>query len=141
MKELLTCAMDIGEQMLVCGAEVHRVEDSIQRMCLSMGAKRVDIFIITSSMVVTVYTPSGEALTQTRRITGTGTNMERLHRLNDLSRKICTSPLGVTEIREEFQKIQETKVYSFGVQCLVFRGRFGRCAGFSVCWRFGKALV
>ena len=119
MKELLTCAMDIGEQMLVCGAEVHRVEDSIQRMCLSMGAKRVDIFIITSSMVVTVYTPSGEALTQTRRITGTGTNMERLHRLNDLSRKICTSPLGVTEIREEFQKIQETKVYSFGVQCLV----------------------
>ena len=35
MEELLTCIMDIGEQMLICGAEVHRVEDSIQRMCLS----------------------------------------------------------------------------------------------------------
>ena len=50
MREQLTCVMDIGEQMLVCGAEVHRVEDSIQRMCLALGAKRVDIFIITSSI-------------------------------------------------------------------------------------------
>jgi uncharacterized membrane protein YjjP (DUF1212 family) len=35
MKEYLTCAMNIGEQMLLCGAEVHRVEESMQRMCRS----------------------------------------------------------------------------------------------------------
>ena len=46
--------MDIGEQMLVYGAEVHRVEDSVERMCYALGAKRIDVFIITSSMVVTV---------------------------------------------------------------------------------------
>lgn len=53
MRKKLSCVMDIGEQMLVCGAEVHRVEDSVARMCKSIGAKRVDVFIITSSMVVT----------------------------------------------------------------------------------------
>lgn len=119
MKEFLTCVMDIGEQMLVCGAEVHRVEDSVQRMCLSMGAQRVDIFIITSSMVATVYTKDGDILTQTRRITGTGTNMEQLHLLNNLSRTICTANLSAEEIREEFQKILAAKVYPFWLQCFV----------------------
>lgn len=119
MKELLTCVMDIGEQMLVCGAEVHRVEDSIQRMCLSSGAKRADIFIITSSMVVTVHTDSGAVLTQTRRITGTGTNIEKLHQLNNLSRKICSRHLCAEDIRKELRAIAETKVYPFWVQCFV----------------------
>ena len=118
MKELLTCIMDIGEQMLVCGAEVHRVEDSIQRMFLALGAKRVDIFIITSSMVVTVYTESEEPLTQTRRITGTNTNMEHLHQLNNLSRKICQTPMVAEEIRKELQKILEVKTYPFWLQCI-----------------------
>lgn len=118
MKELLTCVMDIGEQMLVCGAEVHRVEDSIQRMGLALGAKRVDIFIITSSMVVTVYTQSEEALTQTRRITGTGTNMELLHRLNALSRKICRENMDAQQIQKEFQAALEAKNYPFWLQCL-----------------------
>lgn len=118
MKDLLTCAMDIGEQMLVCGAEVHRVEDSIQRMCLAMGAERIDIFIITSSMVATVHTPEGEALTQTRRINGTGTDIERLHRLNDLSRHICETHMSVDEIRAQYQRILQTRSYPFWLECL-----------------------
>ena len=117
MKEFLTCIMDIGEQMLVCGAEVHRVEDSIQRMCLSSGAKRADIFIITSSMVVTIHTEAGDTLTQTRRITGTGTNLELFHRLNQLSRKICAEKLTPEEIRKEFQNALTAKAYPFWLQC------------------------
>jgi uncharacterized membrane protein YjjP (DUF1212 family) len=118
MKDLLTCAMDIGEEMLVCGAEVHRVEDSIQRMCLAMGASRIDIFIITSSMVATVHTPEGETLTQTRRIKGTGTDIERLHRLNDLSRRICSEGLSLAEIREAYRDIRQTRSYPFWLECL-----------------------
>ena len=117
MKEFLTCIMDIGEQMLVCGAEVHRVEDSIQRMCLSSGAKRADIFIITSSMVVTIHTEAGDTLTQTRRITGTGTDLELFHRLNQLSRKICAEKLTPEEIRKEFQNALTAKAYPFWLQC------------------------
>lgn len=134
MKELLTCVMDIGEQMLVCGAEVHRVEDSVNRMCLALGAKRVDIFIITSSMVVTVYTNDDEALTQTRRITGIGSNLEYLHWLNHLSRKICSTPMDAAQIRAEFQNIR-AKTYSFGAQCLacaIIAGSFTLFFGGSV---------
>ena len=118
MKDLLTCVMDIGEQMLVCGAEVHRVEDSVQRMCLSMGASRIDIFIITTSMVATLHTADGATLTQTRRIKSTGTNIERLHLLNDLSRRICNEKPSVSEIRKEYRAIMEARSYPFWLECI-----------------------
>ena len=95
MEQLLTCAMDIGEQMLVSGAEVHRVEESIRRMCHAFGASRTDVFIITSSMVVTVFDKENRPFTQTRRITGTSIDIEKIHILSNLIRKICRQ--GMTE--------------------------------------------
>ena len=89
MKKFLDLVMDIGEQMLISGAEVHRVEESIKRMCNSKGAKRVDVFIITSSMIVTVFDNEDKSYTQTRRIISSTTDFEKLHKLNQLSRKIC----------------------------------------------------
>ena len=34
----ISLALDIGMQMLVCGAQVSRVEDSISRICKALGA-------------------------------------------------------------------------------------------------------
>ena len=88
MRELLSCAMDLGEQMLISGAEVHRVEDSMSRICTALGAVRVDCFIITSSMVITVHSADDRAYTETRRIKSIGTDFDRLDKLNALSRRI-----------------------------------------------------
>lgn len=120
MKEALICAMDIGEQMLVCGAEIHRVEDSIERMCYALGAKRIDVFIITSSMVVTVHDANGDAFTQTRRVLATGTDIEKLHRLNELSREICCKSLSIDEIRAKFDAVMLTRSYPFWAECLAY---------------------
>ena len=125
MEELLTCAMDIGEQMLVSGAEVHRAEESIRRMCRAFGAVRTDVFIITSSMVVTVFTADGKTLTQTRRITSTASNFERLHLLNRLSRKICQTELTKEEIRRELDAAVRCKTYPFWLECVCYAGIAG----------------
>jgi len=98
MLKLFNYVVDIGEQMLVSGAEVHRVEESINRMCLALGALRTDVFIITSSIVVTIHTSDGETYTQTRRVTATTTNFEKLHLQNELSREICDKPITEPEI-------------------------------------------
>ena len=112
MLKLLKCAMDIGEEMLVSGAEIYRVEESINRMCYAFGAKRVDVFIITSSMIVTVYTQYDETFTQTRRIKASKFNVEKLHRLNDLSREICAKKLTVEEIEDRLQHATDCKQFS-----------------------------
>lgn len=120
MESLLKCAMDIGEQMLVSGAEVHRVEESISRMCRAFGAVRTDAFIITSSIVVTVYTADGRSYTQTRRITSSSSDFERLHALNKLSRKICQETLTEQEIREELAAVAKCRTYPFWLECLCY---------------------
>ena len=127
MEKLLSYAMDIGEQMLISGAEVRRVEEGIKRMCCSFGAKRTDVFIITSSMVVTVFLTDGRFVTQTRRFVSTGTDQEKLHRLNHLLRQICEGKIEKENIGEELKKALSRKNYPFWLECVaysVFAGAF-----------------
>ncbi|MBR5903801.1 MAG: threonine/serine exporter family protein, partial [Clostridia bacterium] len=44
-QELLRCIVELCEQMVCSGAEVYRVEDSIERMCTAYGAVRVDAYV------------------------------------------------------------------------------------------------
>jgi transcription elongation GreA/GreB family factor len=82
------------------------VEESVTRICNAFGAVRVDVFIITSSMVVTVHTKDGETHTQTRRIMSSGVNIEKIHRLNQLSREICEKNLSVEEIEAKLKNCE-----------------------------------
>ena len=120
MKQILDCVADIGEQMLISGAEVHRVEDSVNRMCTALGAARVDCFIITSSMVITVHDAGGGVCTQTRRIQALGTDYHKLNRLNNLSRYICAHTPGVEAIKEELCRIKESKPYPLWAECAAY---------------------
>ena len=97
-EKLLGLALDIGEDMLISGAEVGRVEDSVRRLLTTYDVQRADVFTITSSIVVTVTDAKGKTLTQTRRIRKYATNLDKLHSLNALSRK--SAPKG--PIRKRF---------------------------------------
>lgn len=119
-EEMLCLAMTIGERLLISGAEVNRVEDTIRRICLSRGVDRVDVFTITSSIVTTIYGPDFGICTQTRRVSGTAYNLHRLDALNQLSRKICNQHLDVPTIRLELEKIENSPLYSFRMQLLIY---------------------
>lgn len=120
MTEYLNTVCDIAEQMLKSGAEVHRVEESLTRMCVAVGAVRADVFIITSSIVVTAYADDERSFTETRRIKNIGTDMEKLHRLNDLSRRICSGGMALEEIRAEYDKILSQKAYPLWLEFAAF---------------------
>ena len=117
---VLSCALDIGEQMLVSGAEIYRVEDCIRRICYAYGVVDVDVFTITSSIVLTVQQPDGERLTKTRRIEGYSTNLDRVDRLNALSREMCREHLSYEEFSGRFQDIMSRKPISHGMQAVVY---------------------
>ena len=118
--EYLYQVLEIGQDMLQCGGEVSRVEDSIRRLCLAFGAERADVFTITSSIVVTIYAHGFGALTQTRRVMGTQYDLDRLELLNQLSRRICAQHLDLEETRRELAAIRATPQYPFPVQLLTY---------------------
>lgn len=119
-EQYLFCAMDIGEQLLISGAEVGRVEDTICRICKAYGAERVDVFSITSSIVTTMYGKDFGVCTQTRRVLEMKTDLHRLDRLNQLSRKICQEHLEPEAIQKELSAILQGPVYSFPLQLFVY---------------------
>lgn len=105
--KLLKCILDAGELILKSGGEVNRVEDTMRRLCRAYGFVRADVFTITSSIIVTVHTAGGDILTQTRRISGYDMNLERVHRMNQLAREICSSPLEVQELEQAIARIRD----------------------------------
>ena len=99
MKYFMTAIMDAGELLAAHGAEVSRVEDTITRLCMAYGFARADVFTITSSIIVTAMSADGRAVTQTRRIRTRDTDLGRVARVNELSRRICAGPISLEEFK------------------------------------------
>ena len=116
----LYLALTIGERMLCSGAEVSRVEDSIRRICKSYGAVQVDVFTITSSIVVTIYGQGFGTVTQTRRISTLENDLNRLEQLNSLSRRIVAEHLPLTQVQAELDGIAAGPRYTFFQQVLIY---------------------
>ena len=57
--EILHQILNMGEMLLNAGAEIKRVEQTINRLGKAYGAARMDVFAITSSIVVTMSFPDG----------------------------------------------------------------------------------
>ena len=114
-EQYLYYAMTIGEQLLCCGAEVGRVEDTIRRICLAYGASRADVFSITSSIVTTIYGEDFGICTQ-----GMANDLGRLDDLNQLSRFICEFRPKPEEIQRRLDVIRNKKGYSFRTQILIY---------------------
>ena len=107
-EELLHQLLNMGENMLACGGEVSRVEGTLVRMGYAYGASRMNVFVITSSMVITMSYPDREEYTQTRRISDTGsTDFKKLEVYNALSRQVCQKTLPVQELRQRISDTEE----------------------------------
>lgn len=117
---IMKCVLDVGELILKSGGEVNRVEDTMNRMLRAYGFLRVDVFTITSSIVVTVQNAQGQILTQTRRVYGSDMNLERVHLLNQLAREVCQRPISVQELEWEIKAVRESRVWPLGVMTLFY---------------------
>ena len=143
-EQYLFYAMTIGEMLLTSGAEVGRVEDTIRRICMAYGAKRVDVFSITSSIVTTMYGEDFGICTQTRRVAGMSNDLNKLDELNCLSRKICEEKPSPEQIKKELERIENGPQYSFEIQVLIYAlisGSFSVFFGGDLQDMFASALI
>ena len=117
---LLCCILDMGELLLTSGAEVMRVEDTISRLCHVYGFPKYDVFTITSSIVLTVRTPGGRMLTQTRRIRARDTDLGRVERVNALSRRLCANPVPLDQFQNSVELLRQGSDYPTAVLRMMY---------------------
>ena len=125
--KILQGVLDIAEGMLVAGAEVSRVEDSVERMLYAYGCSRVNVFVIISNIQVTMEEPDGEIITQIRMVARNDVNFDRLDYLNDLSRYVCANTPDSDDLRKKIDKVLARKQPSLAINilsCMLIAGSF-----------------
>lgn len=130
--KLLRTALDIAENILKCGGTVHRVEETIDRVCKSKGAAHVEVFSITSVIIASIRMNDGEYSMQTRRIYGCSNNFTRLDMLNSISRDICAGKVDLDEAQRLIKEAKSTKPYPMWltlVAAMVISGSFAMFFG------------
>lgn len=103
---ILALALDIGEEMLISGGEVNRVETTIARILGAYGCEKLNVFVIPGYISVSLLSPEGAILNQSRRIYSFNNNMSHLEALNELSRYICSNKPTVEEIYHRLDDIE-----------------------------------
>ncbi|WP_238916056.1 threonine/serine exporter family protein [Clostridium sp. YIM B02555] len=117
LNKLLKVTTLAGKIMLESGAETYRVEETMTRICLGFGADSADCFVIPTGIIVTVAYKE-EVATLVKRITSRGVDLNKIDKINDLSRKIQTVKMDMCKFNDELIAISEGDRYSFLITLL-----------------------
>lgn len=105
--KVLPCLLDIGESMLIAGADVNFVELLLRRVGHAYGAYKMNVLVITTSVIVTMTLPDRSEYTQTRRIENPGeTDFDKLEKLSNLCMECYRNPLPPDDLRARFEQIR-----------------------------------
>lgn len=127
--ELAFCA---GSLLLESGAEISRVEETMERICLHYGVRSENAFVLSNGIFITGDDEEGNDFVRIRHIPVSGTHLNRIISINQLSREIEGEKYSVEEamealeaIRCEREKNRLVRIAAAGVGSAAFCYLFG----------------
>lgn len=106
MEQLVGSVLLAGELLLTCGAEMYRVEETMERMGKAAGFTQVEVFATPTGMFISLYTPDGRVYTRVRRIRHVQNNLATISEINALSRGFSAGEISVEQVKEELERLQ-----------------------------------
>lgn len=106
MEQLVGTVLLAGELLLTCGAEMYRVEETVERMGKAAGFTQVEIFATPTGMFISLYTPDGRVYSRVRRIRNVHNNLATIASINSLSRSFSVGDVSIEEVQKELDKLQ-----------------------------------
>lgn len=86
---ILDFTVHLGREMLFAGANLERVNETMDRVCKSYGLHEVSIFSLSTSISVSAKDSSGESMIRQVSVPGASIHLDKLRKLNNLSHKVC----------------------------------------------------
>jgi len=108
---LLRTALDVAALTLRSGGEIHRVEETIQRICSSFGAAHTEVFAIHSQIIASVRMKDGAYSSQVRRIYESDNRFARLDEVNRISRALCFGKMTLEEAQDAIARAKGITPY------------------------------
>ena len=117
-KELLGTILDIGAALIQCGAETHKTEKNLYRMCDSFGFVDCNIWVIPSDIQASVTTSDGNVITMIRHVRIGSVNYARLYELNDLARSVAEGMVTPENLKQRYEQIKSRDIQKAYVRYL-----------------------
>lgn len=112
-KLYLDTATLAGKLMLQNGAEIYRVEDTIQRMLAVSGLRTAEAYVTATGIMVTLDDPKLDSMTVIKRIPSRGTDLNTVSIVNDISRKFCSGRMTLKEAFHELKHLDAGQYTEF----------------------------
>ncbi len=110
--ELMNIALKAGEIMLSSGAEIYRVEETIVRIssCFHVPCES---FVLPTGIFISIQNEDGNSHTAFKRIRDRKVDLNKIERVNNLSRSLQEHKLSYNEIVAELKEIESERQYIF----------------------------
>ncbi len=108
---ILSKALDVGENIIRCGGESYRIEDTIERICSAYGAEHTDVFALPSLVIASIRMSDGTTASQVRRVYKTSNNMYKLDQMNSISRDVCSGKISLEDVEEKIHNALHNKPF------------------------------
>ena len=105
-KEVLDLAMEAGRILLDAGAEIFRVEETIQRIAKAFGIEKCSTFVLSTGIFITAENQEGQIYASVKHIPISGAKLHRIAAVNQLSREIVEGKYSVKEAEERLEIIK-----------------------------------
>lgn len=138
-REVLDIAMEAGHILLENGAEISRVEETIDRICRHFGVESENAFVLSNGIFLTAGSQREKRFARVQHIPVKGAQLHRVAAVNQLSREIEEGKYEPEQIWEQLVKIKaqpgkskRTRILMSGLGsgcfCLMFGGLPQDCA-------------
>lgn len=96
-----------GKIMLESNAETYRVEETVTRILQITNLEYIDALALTTGLVATLDNPDMHAITVVKRISNRTINLNKITKVNDVSRRLTAGKMTVQEAYDSLQNIDE----------------------------------
>ena len=116
--KVLMMAVYAGEIMMESGAEIHRVEDTVERICIACGMQATEVFSTPMGLFISLNSGDMEAPTYTyiKRVRGQITDMTKISRINRFSRNFTANEYTIDEALARLEAIGKGRQYPLPVK-------------------------
>ncbi|WP_071433696.1 threonine/serine exporter family protein [Angelakisella massiliensis] len=136
--EALEIAVYAGNILLQSGAEIFRVEETIDRITSAYGVESCNSFVLSSGIFTTAGSQREEYFAKVKHIPLSGARLDKVEAVNQLSREISRGEHTLEEARRRLEEIDampkksaRSRILASGVGsgcfCLLFGGSLPDC--------------
>ena len=102
--EALELANEAGKILLENGAQISRVEDTMQRIARHYGADNGNFFVLSNGIIAT-----GEGYSKAQYIPLRSASLDKVVEVNQISRDVADKNLSLSQLRERLTAIRNMK--------------------------------